>query len=51
MGALSLGFLVLLPHVYPVVAIMEPFWVVPELKEKLCIGDLSPLFLLFTEKV
>jgi hypothetical protein len=29
---------------------MEPFWVVLEIKEKLYIGDLSPLFLLFTEK-
>jgi hypothetical protein len=33
------------------IAIMEPFWVVLEIKEKLYIGDLSPLFLLFTEKV
>jgi hypothetical protein len=32
-------------------AVMEPFWVVSELKEKLYIGDLCPLFLHFTEKV
>jgi hypothetical protein len=30
---------------------MEPFWVVSQIKEKLYIGDLSPLFLPFTEKV
>jgi hypothetical protein len=33
------------------IAIMEPFWVVPETKGKLYIGDLSPLFFPFTEKM
>jgi hypothetical protein len=32
------------------IAIMEPFQVIPEIKEKLDIGNLSPLFLPFTEK-
>jgi hypothetical protein len=31
-------------------AIMEPFWVVPQIKEKLYIGDFSLLFLLFYRK-
>jgi hypothetical protein len=31
--------------------IMEPFWMVPEIKEKMYIGDLGPLFLSFIEKV
>jgi hypothetical protein len=30
---------------------MESFWVIPEIKEKLYIGDLSPLFLPFIEKL
>jgi hypothetical protein len=30
---------------------MEPFRVIPEIKEKLYIRDLSPLFLPLTEKI
>jgi hypothetical protein len=30
---------------------MEPFWVVSEMKEKLYVGYLDPLFFPFTEKV
>jgi hypothetical protein len=30
---------------------MEPFWVILEIKEKLYLGDLSPLFFTLTEKI
>jgi hypothetical protein len=30
---------------------VEPFWVILEIKEKLYVGDLSPLFLPLAEKI
>jgi hypothetical protein len=30
---------------------MEPFWVIPEIKEKVYIRNLSPLFLPLREKI